>query len=87
MRVKIREVLATVKRCNWRWQEQKLVRIPFTDGDEKYQLLKPYCVEYGKKVIFSKTDSEILLPDLARRKYRAKEYSLNVAVKGRYTFH
>ena len=61
--MKIREVLATVKRCHSRWQEQKLVHILFADRDEKYQLLKPYCVEYGKNVIFSKTDNDILLPD------------------------
>jgi hypothetical protein len=63
MRVKIREVLATVKHCNSGWKEEKLVHILFNDGDEKYQLLKPYCVDYGKNVIFSKTDNEILLPD------------------------
>jgi hypothetical protein len=63
MRLKIREVLATVNHCNSGWQEQKLVHILFTDRDEKYQLLKPYCVEYGKNVIFSKTNNEILLPD------------------------
>ncbi len=61
--MKIREVLATVKHCNWGWQKEKLVHILFTDRDEKYELLKPYCVEYGKNVIFSKTDNEILLPD------------------------
>jgi hypothetical protein len=63
MRLKIRKVLATVKHCNWGWQEQKLVQSLFIDGNEKYQLLKAYCVEYGKKIIFSKTDNEILLPD------------------------
>ena len=61
--MKIRDFWATVKHCNWGLQEQKLVHILFTDRDEKYQLLKPYCVEDGKKVIFSKTDNEILLPD------------------------
>ena len=61
--MKIREVLATVKHCDSGRQEQKLVHILFTDRDEKYQLLKPYCVEYGKNVIFSKTNNEILLPD------------------------
>jgi hypothetical protein len=63
MRVKIRQVLATVKHCNSGWQEQKLGHILFTDRDGKYQLLKPYCVEDGKKVTFSKTENEILLPD------------------------
>jgi hypothetical protein len=63
MRLKIREVLATVKYCNWGRQEQKLVHLLFSDRDKKYQLLKPYCVEYGKNVTFSKTDNEILLPD------------------------
>jgi hypothetical protein len=61
--MKIRKILVTVKHCESRWQEQRLVHILFTDRDEKYQLLKPYCVEYGKNVIFSKTDNEILLPD------------------------
>ena len=60
--MKIREVLATVKYCNSGWQEEKLVHILFTDRDEKYQLLKPYCMEYGKNVIFSKIDNNILLP-------------------------
>jgi hypothetical protein len=59
--VKIREVLATVKHCNSGRQEQKLVHILFTDRDEKYQLLKLYCVEYGKNVIFSKTDTALCL--------------------------
>ena len=61
--MKITEVLATVKHCNWEWQEQKLVHILFSDRDEKYQLLKLYCGKYGENVIFSKTDNEILLPD------------------------
>jgi hypothetical protein len=61
--MKIRKILVTVKHCESGWQEQKLVHILFTDRDEKYQLLKPFCVEYSKNVIFSKTDNEILLPD------------------------
>ncbi len=61
--MKIRKLLATIRHCESGWQEEKWVHILFTDRDEKYQLLKPYCVEYGKNVIFSKTDNEILLPD------------------------
>lgn len=63
MNVKVREMLVTVIHCNSGKQEEKLVHFLFTDSDEKYQLLKPYCVEYGKEVIFSKMDNTILLPD------------------------
>jgi hypothetical protein len=58
--MKIREVLATIHYAESGRKEQELVHFFFTEDNEKYQLLKAYCVEYGY-VIFYKPTNEILL--------------------------
>jgi hypothetical protein len=58
--MKIREVLATIHYAESGRKEQESVHFIFTERDDRYQLVKAYCVEYGY-VIFDKPTNEILL--------------------------
>ncbi|TBR56431.1 hypothetical protein B4U84_29865 [Westiellopsis prolifica IICB1] len=61
--MKIRQVTATFKYCNSGRQEEKTVNCLFDENAEKYQLTKVYVVEFGCKLVFSKTDNTFLVND------------------------
>jgi hypothetical protein len=60
---KIRTITGTFKYCNSGRQEVKTVTCLFDDRAEKLELTKVYVVEFGCKLVFSKSDNEFLVND------------------------
>ena len=60
---RLRTVTATIKHTESNWQEQKTVTLQYNDRTDQFELVKVFCLELGKEVIFCKNTNEILLPD------------------------
>ncbi|OBQ30105.1 MAG: hypothetical protein AN483_06880 [Aphanizomenon flos-aquae MDT14a] len=60
---KIRTITGTFKYCNSGTEEVKTVTCLFDERSEKYELTKIYVVEFGCKLVFSKSDNEFLVND------------------------
>lgn len=60
---KMRTITGIFKYCNSGTEEVKTVTCLFDERAEQYELTKVYVVEFGCKLIFSKTDNEFLVND------------------------
>ncbi|MDY6941267.1 MAG: hypothetical protein SWY16_26870 [Cyanobacteriota bacterium] len=61
--MKIRKIEVTVNHAESERTEVQTLTFLFDDRAEKYELTKVYVVELGKKVIFSKSENLVILPD------------------------
>ncbi|BAZ71255.1 hypothetical protein NIES4106_60520 (plasmid) [Fischerella sp. NIES-4106] len=61
--MKARLITATFKYCNSGREQEKTVNCLFDENAEKYELTKVYVVEFGYKLVFSKTDNTFLVND------------------------
>jgi hypothetical protein len=61
--MKIRTITATFHYCNSGTKEERTVTCLFTDRNEQYELTKVFVVEFGKSLVFSKSDNEFLVND------------------------
>ncbi len=61
--MKIRQITGTFRYCNSGRKEERTVTCLFTDRNEQYELTKVFVVEFGKSLVFSKSDNEFLVND------------------------
>ncbi|WP_088894964.1 hypothetical protein [Leptolyngbya ohadii] len=61
--LRLRTVTVTIKHTESQWKEEKTVNLQYDDRTDQFELVKVFCLELGKEVLFCKNTNEILLPD------------------------